>query len=72
MAPCIAGAVHNSGTGTLLKHADKKQREGHILWTAEEERNNTYRTGVKEERREDFMKESIFQGNEFQRQNALG
>lgn len=62
MAPCIAGAVHNSGTVTLLKQANKKQREGHILWTAEEERNNTYRAGVKEERREDFTKEDIFSG----------
>lgn len=70
--PCIAGALHNSGTGSLLKRANKKQREGHILWTTEEEWNNTYRTGVKEKRREDFRKGNIFQGNEFQRQNVLG
>lgn len=27
MVPCIAGAVHNSGTGTLLKHANKSKEK---------------------------------------------
>lgn len=56
MAPCIPGAVYNSGIGALLKQASKKQTEGHVLWTTEEEGNNTDKTGVKEERREGFLK----------------